>query len=111
MLFRRLNLSSEIFSRLLLPSCVFLPPATPPKGGWDGRQTRETHPAPADPERERIPWVIASDPGAIYVDASQRLPSLTRRLHFVDPVTLDAGLRVMLFNRFEVRAGGRDVVD
>jgi hypothetical protein len=52
MLFRRLNLSSEIFSRLLLPSCVFLPPATPPKGGWDGRQTRETHPAPADPERE-----------------------------------------------------------
>ena len=34
-------------------------------------------PAPADPERERIPWVLASDPGAIYADAGQGL-SVTR---------------------------------
>ena len=37
----------------------------------------KAHPAPADPERERIPWVLASDPGAIYADAGQGL-SVTR---------------------------------
>ena len=44
----------------------------------------------------RIPEVSTRTPAKGY-------PSPARRLHFVDTVTLDAGLRMMLFDRFEVR--------
>ena len=59
--------------------------------------------SPLEPERERILWVLASAPGAIYADAGQGPPSIACRLHFLDPVTLDAGLRMMLVDRLEAR--------
>ena len=37
-------------------------------------------------------------------------PSRPRRLHFVDPITLDAGLRMMLVDRFGVR-GVKHTID
>jgi hypothetical protein len=52
------------------------PLAGSPEAGAAGRLERPIQP-PADPERERIPWVLASDPGAIYADAGQGL-SVTR---------------------------------
>ncbi len=64
--------------------------------GKDMRRTATAIPA-------RFPWILASDPGAIYADAGQGYPSPARRLHFVDKVALDAGLRMMLVDRFGVR--------
>jgi len=40
-------------------------------------------------------------PGVDPLGADRRPPA--RRLHFVDTVTLDVGLSMMLFDRFEVR--------